>query len=44
MSNDITYSELVLIKSNINEFNNKLEEIAISLGDQITKEEKDFYI
>lgn len=44
MSNDITYSELVLIKSNINEFNNKLEEIAISLGHQITKEEKDFYI
>lgn len=44
MSNDITYSELVLIKSNINEFNNKLEEIAISLGHELTQEEQSFYI
>ena len=43
MLNDMTYSEVELIKSNIHEFINKLDEISLS-RDCITKEEKEFFI
>lgn len=43
MSNDITYSELIQIKTNIKEFNDKLESISISLNHKLTQEDRDFY-
>lgn len=44
MSNDITFSELLLVKSSIKEFNNKLEEIAETLGHTLTQDERNFYV
>ena len=43
MSRDITYSKLEKIKYDIKEFNDKLESIAVSLGNKLTQEERDFY-
>lgn len=44
MSNDITYCELELMKSNIKEFNDKLKDVAKSLNHELTQVELDFYI
>lgn len=44
MSNDMTYSELHLIKSDINTFVNRLNDISNEYNHDLTKEEKDFFI
>ncbi|NFN18966.1 hypothetical protein FDB52_06995 [Clostridium botulinum] len=44
MSIDITYSELTLIKSEIKKFNDRLEDIAVSLSRELTQEEREFYV
>ena len=44
MSYDMTYSELKSIKSNIDIFINKLNEISISFNHELTQEEKAFFV
>ncbi|MGL5330091.1 MAG: hypothetical protein ACRDD7_12550 [Peptostreptococcaceae bacterium] len=43
MKNDMTYSELALIKSNISTFVEKIHEISKELGNELNQEDKEFF-